>query len=355
MAMSRETANSWLCPGEGDRERAIDMELRLQPWRLAALVVFAAALVISGPWVGWWTLAPVVILALFFALVPRELERTERPEYRMFAAWLASELAIAVGVALSGGPKSFAVSWLALPVVTLGARFSRRGLVVGTAIAAALLLAATLPIHPQYFLDHPPSLVFPLALVCGVALLSLSLMESDRQFRSAAVIDPLTSMLNRNALRTRVAELGHQAEVVHQPIAVVVGDVDGFKQINDNQGHAAGDAVLRDLAYRLRKCLRAFDLAYRLGGEEFVILLPGADVERAAEVAEELRAAIAAVPVAGLDVTMSFGVSASRPGRFDYEQIFRQADGALYESKRAGRNRVSTAGAALPVRELAAR
>ena len=344
--MEREAANSWLCPSDGDRERALDMELRLRPWRTAALAVFAAALVVSGPWAGWWTLAPVVIVAGFFAVLPRELDKAPRPEFPMFAAWLASELAIAGGIALSGGPKSPAVAWMALPVVTLGARFTRRGLVAGTGIAVALLLAATIPIHPQYVVDHPPSLVFPLALVCGIALLSLSLMESDRQFRSAAVIDPLTSMLNRNALRSRVAELGHQAAVIHQPIAVVVGDVDGFKQINDNHGHAAGDAVLRDLAYRLRKCLRAFDLAYRLGGEEFVILLPGAGAEQACSVAEELRAAIAEHPVAGMEVTMSFGASASQPGSFDYDQTFRAADQALYEAKRRGRNTVSVGGVA---------
>jgi diguanylate cyclase (GGDEF)-like protein len=340
LPMARDGVTSWLCPGEGERERALDMESRLKPWRTSALAVFAAALVISAPWMGWWTLVPLGVTAGFFALAPRDLERAPRPEYRMFLAWLVAEVAIAAGIALSGGPKSPAVPWLALPVVTLGARFSRRGLVAGTGLAVALLLAATLPVHPDYVLNHPPSVVFPLALVFGIALLSLSLMESDRQFRSAAVIDPLTSMLNRNALRGRVAELTHQATVIHQPIAIVVADVDGFKQINDTHGHATGDAVLRDVAYRFRKRLRAFDLAYRLGGEEFVILLPGADAAQATGVAEGLRAAIADEPLTGLEVTMSFGVSASEPGTFDYDSTFRAADQAMYEAKAMGRNQV---------------
>ena len=338
--MDRDSGHSWLCPGEGDRERALDMEARLKPWRTSVLAVFAAALAVSGPWVGWWTLAPMAVVVAFFFLAPRDLERAARPEYRMYAAWLVAELAIGAGVAFSGGRKSPAVAWLALPVVTLGARFSRRGLVAGTAIAVTLLLAATLTVHLQYVVNHPPSVVFPLALVFGIALLSLSLMESDRQFRSAAVIDPLTSMLNRNALRSRVAELSHQATVIHQPIAVVVADVDGFKQINDSHGHDVGDAVLRDVAYRLRKRLRAFDLAYRLGGEEFVILLPGAGVEQAGAVAEDLRGAVADEPVVGLGVTMSFGVSASEPGSFDYDRTFRSADLAMYQAKALGRNRV---------------
>lgn len=81
----------------------------------------------------------------------------------------------------------------------------------------------------------------------------MALMRSDLQHRNASVTDPLTSMLNRNALRTRVDELSYQASILRQPIGVIVGDLDHFKEINDNHGHAVGDAVLRDVAYTLRK------------------------------------------------------------------------------------------------------
>ncbi len=114
----------------------------------------------------------------------------------------------------------------------------------------------------------------------------MALMRSDLQHRSVSVIDPLTSMLNRAALGTRVQELTCQASIVRQPIGVIVGDLDKFKAINDTHGHAVGDAVLRDVAYKLRKCLRAFDLAYRLGGEEFLVILPGGDADQSAGVAE---------------------------------------------------------------------
>jgi diguanylate cyclase (GGDEF)-like protein len=156
------------------------------------------------------------------------------------------------------------------------------------------------------------------------------------------VIDPLTGMLNRNSLKDRSIELAHQSRRTGQPVGLIVGDLDHFKQINDSHGHATGDAVLQDVAYLLRKQLRAFDLAYRIGGEEFLVLLPGADREQAEEMAERLRQGVLADTVGGgLRVTMSFGVSASRrDGAFDYQQICEEADAALYEAKRLGRNRV---------------
>jgi diguanylate cyclase (GGDEF)-like protein len=150
-------------------------------------------------------------------------------------------------------------------------------------------------------------------------------------------------MLNRNALASRVAELTQQSELSGEPVGLILADLDHFKQVNDSLGHAIGDSVLKDVAYVLRKELRAFDLAYRLGGEEFLILLPGADVEQTRALAEQLRGAVSARSVGGgVDVTLSLGVSASgRGGRFDYPLVFAAADAALYQAKRDGRNRVS--------------
>jgi diguanylate cyclase (GGDEF)-like protein len=334
---------SWLCD-ERDRDRVLDMEQRLKPVRTAAMGLLALALIASGPWVGWWTLVPLAIATVGFAAMDRGLEGSARPEYRLAGAWVLAQVTIAASVALTGGPKSLGMSWLAIPVVTLGARFSGRGVAAGVALSAVLMLATALGVDASEVAHHPQTLIFPLALLGAVALLSIALMRSDLQHRSAAIIDPLTSMLNRSALSTRVSELAQQAIVVNQPIGLVVGDLDQFKAINDGHGHAAGDAVLRDVAYRLRKQLRAFDLAYRLGGEEFLVVLPGADCDQAAVVAEDLRRAVADTPVAGLTVTMSFGVSAAAPGEFDYESVFARADLALYEAKHAGRDCVRTRG-----------
>jgi diguanylate cyclase (GGDEF)-like protein len=142
-------------------------------------------------------------------------------------------------------------------------------------------------------------------------------------------------------LSTRVVELAQQSEVTGEPVGLIVADLDRFKRINDTLGHSTGDAVLKEVAYLLRKQLRAFDLAYRLGGEEFLILVPGSDVAGTVELAERLRAVIAAERVAGVPVTMSLGVHASARGtRFDYESVFAAADAALYRAKREGRDTV---------------
>ena len=344
------TAPSWLCPQPADRARAVDMEARLRPVRRISFLVLAATLLLIGPWVGWWTLAPLGVAVVGFAAVDRRLGSSPRPEVAIAGAWVISELAIAGSVAVTGGPHAAALGWLVIPLVTLPARFNGRAVAAGVAFVAALLVAVTVGVDPGAVADRPDLLLAPLALLVAVALLSTALMRSDLEHRSSSVIDPLTGMLNRNALRTRVGELAQQAEILREPVALVVGDLDGFKSVNDGHGHTTGDAVLRDVAYRMRKTLRAYDLAYRLGGEEFLVVLPGADEAKAAVVAEALRAGIAEEPSAGLPVTMSFGVGASPAGDFDYDTVFAAADRALYRAKREGRNRVALASGADPLR-----
>jgi diguanylate cyclase (GGDEF)-like protein len=163
------------------------------------------------------------------------------------------------------------------------------------------------------------------------------------EHRGEAVIDALTGMLNRHALETRVDELAQQSQVTGQPVGIVIGDLDSFKEINDSLGHAVGDTVLKQVAYEMRRNMRAFDLAYRIGGDEFLFLLPGAKAGECRAIAEELRAAVEKTMGNAVNVTMSLGVSASPQGQaFDYDVVFGAADTALYEAKQAGRNRVST-------------
>jgi diguanylate cyclase (GGDEF)-like protein len=318
------------------------MEERIKPVRRLAMGILALALIVCAPWLGWWTLIPLAGVGLLFLAADARLEQSERPEYLMFAAWVGSELMIAVAVGLSGGVELATLSWLAIPVVTLSARFSLRGVITGVAIAIALLIAVAFSSSTGEVLDKPTLLLAPLSLILAVAVLSTALMESDMEHRGEAVIDPLTGMLNRKALMNRVLELTQLSEVTGAPVGMILGDLDRFKDVNDSQGHAAGDAALTDVGYLVRKQLRAFDFAYRVGGEEFLILLPGADTRECTAIAEDLRRAIAANRVGdGTELTISFGASASARGSgFDYERVFAAADEALYEAKSEGRNRV---------------
>jgi diguanylate cyclase (GGDEF)-like protein len=334
---------SWLCRDALDRDRLVDMEHRLKPVRTAAVVLLGGALVASGPWVGWWTIVPLVVVSCGWELGNRRLDLRTRPEYPIAMAWLFTELLIATSIALTGGPDSPAVAWLAIPVVALPARFTERGILAGVLIAAGLMLAVTVSVDPHRVAEAPQLVIYPMALLGAVTLLSMALMRSDLQHRSEAVVDPLTGMLNRNALAVRVSELTQQASLSGDPVGVVVADLDRFKQINDDHGHATGDAVLMHVACRMREVLRAFDLVYRLGGEEFLILLPGADVPHAADVAERLREAVAAEPIAGVAVTLSCGVAASHGQRFDFDEVISHADAALYAAKHAGRDSVRIA------------
>jgi diguanylate cyclase (GGDEF)-like protein len=157
-------------------------------------------------------------------------------------------------------------------------------------------------------------------------------------------MDALTGVLNRRALESRAIELAHQAANTGEPVALLLGDLDGFKTVNDTYGHAAGDDALREIAKRLRKHLRAFEGVYRFGGEEFAVLLAGASLDDAAAAAERLRTAVAANPIGELTLSMSFGVAGTAPGApFAFDAVFADADRALYEAKRGGRNRVCAA------------
>jgi diguanylate cyclase (GGDEF)-like protein len=340
-----KSRSSWLCGNDEERERMLDMEERVRPSRRRALAILGVAIAACAPWLGWWPLLFLIPSAAFFAAADHFMTRVARPELVMFAAWIGSELTIAGAVSLEGGPRVMALAWLAIPVITLSSRFSMHGVLAGVAIASALVLAVGFGVDAYAVLHSPQLVVAPLALVLCVAVLSMPLMRSDIQHRSDAVIDQLTGMLNRKALGARTHELAQQSEVTGEPVGVIVADLDHFKRINDNHGHGIGDVVLRDVAYLLRKQLRAFDLAYRLGGEEFLILVPGSDIEQTAELAERLREGVAANRVGGeLSVTMSLGVGTSRQHqRFNYAAVFAEADAALYEAKRAGRNRVCVA------------
>lgn len=196
-------------------------------------------------------------------------------------------------------------------------------------------------------------------LVAGVLGWVVWLRRVNRRVAHAAAHDGLTGLLTRRALLERAAALTDSRRRRERPVAVVLVDVDHFKQVNDTLGHAAGDEVLREVAARLRGGLRDDDLIARWGGEEFLLLLPATRLEDAQAIAERQRRAVCARPIAlpppaaPLQVCASLGVSVVADGEAGLDQALERADQALYRAKREGRNRVLTAPPAPPQPEPA--
>ena len=259
-------------------------------------------------------------------------------------------LLLGVGVAISGGPHSPALPWMVLPSAMAAARFRPQVVIVALLITIMLILAVTVGVDPAAAVHNPVPVIATLALLASVVSIVWALQAAELHHRDEAILDPLTGLLNRHALEPRFVELSHQARLTRQPVCMVLCDVDSFKSINDEYGHDRGDAVLRDVAYELRKRLRSFELVYRLGGEEFLIVLPGLNRSEGMEIAERLREAVEQAHPTGIHLTISLGLSMGTGEQVAYDSLFKAADQALYEAKRAGRNCVMAA----PSEEVAA-
>jgi diguanylate cyclase (GGDEF)-like protein len=246
-------------------------------------------------------------------------------------------------VVVTGGADSPVLMWFALPAVTLGVRFEPRGIALGTAYILALMLVGTVGLDPDTASAHRQELVAAVALVSSAVILSGALNESDRAHRRRSTVDPLTGLFNRSALDQRLNELDGQLAGVERgnSHALLLCDLDHFKRVNDQLGHAAGDAVLQDVAYTMRAVLRAGDSIYRVGGEEILVVLPGASKDDAVAIAERLRRAVRERRPVGVAVTISIGVAVSQPGPLDTEELVGLADAALYSAKAGGRDRVT--------------
>jgi two-component system, cell cycle response regulator len=158
-----------------------------------------------------------------------------------------------------------------------------------------------------------------------------------------AITDALTGLHNRRYMEGHMRTLFTDAVSSGRAFSLLVTDIDHFKHVNDTYGHDGGDAVLREFAARMRRNTREIDLACRLGGEEFVIIMPETDIGRAYQVGERLRQAVAAEPflVGDLRITASVGIGTIESAADTPETVFKRSDQALYFAKRSGRNRVS--------------
>jgi diguanylate cyclase (GGDEF)-like protein len=335
---------SWLCPTEHHRARALEANDRVRKARSLAAGTCGIALVAVAPFVGLWFLALFGAVAALVITTDRRLERSDRPELVMALNGLAVLGILTLGTGLSGGESSPTLPWMILPVALSAARFRPQVVIAGAAITAAAMFGVCLVVDAQDLVDDPTLLISSLTLLIAVTAIMAALMEGELEHRDRAVLDPLTGLLNRASLDSRVLEIEEQAHLTGGAVSLIILDLDGFKRVNDTYGHKRGDAVLRDAAYQIRKSLRSFELVYRIGGEEFLVLLPGVDLPQALEIAERVRHAVEEARPGDLDLTISAGVASDSGGDIRYDSLFRAADAALLVAKRGGRNRVETAG-----------
>ncbi len=176
-------------------------------------------------------------------------------------------------------------------------------------------------------------------------LVGKRILDLQQCLRFSATHDFLTNLLSRAEILASLERELVRTQREGRAAGVIMADVDGFKQINDTLGHPAGDAVLAEVARRLKSDLRLYDVAGRYGGEEFILVLPGCDLHTTARRADEIRRLVArgpiVTPAGSVSVTVSMGVTATRvDSDSTLESVLQSADAALYRAKKAGRNRV---------------
>jgi diguanylate cyclase (GGDEF)-like protein len=193
----------------------------------------------------------------------------------------------------------------------------------------------------------PPQLEARLLVGKRILDVQRELTVARERLRYAASHDSLTGLYNRGEITAFLARELARSRREHSSVGIILADIDHFKAVNDTLGHGAGDEVLKIVAHRLRMQVRSFDGVGRYGGEEFLVILPGCNLESITRRAEQLRAAVGDLPaLEGRRVTLSMGVvaaDAAVDGAPNAECLLKEADAALYRAKMHGRNRVEVA------------
>ncbi len=208
---------------------------------------------------------------------------------------------------------------------------------------AVVIVAALIPPVAGSHASHHTTTIFITILVTSTFALAFSLITNRQraQLLLLATKDPLTGAGNRRGLDAKLNEVVNSYRRSHTPSSLVLLDLDHFKKVNDVHGHAVGDQILKRVTEIINLRIRVTDSLYRIGGEEFVVVLEGADLHKAAHLAEQLRTLVHANElVPDQSVTISLGVAELKDGESGNDWLHR-ADEALYRAKDAGRNSTS--------------
>lgn len=268
---------SWLCRTELDRERMVATVRWVGPARAAMFVILTGVVLGSAPEIGWWALVPLFVSAVGSIVLYRNLDQRRRPEYWAAGGWLITQLMLGVGIAVTGGPHSPALPWIAVAIVSLVARFSRAGILAGLVFLFFLLLAVTFGMDPHGVWGHPQEFLFPVGLLFSIWVFAAAQMRSDLDHRD---YDKVTGLPNqakfteelRLALLSRLRRGG--------AVAVLALDLDGFRLANEGLGPSAGNDLLRQAGSRIARAGRAADLVARRSADEFLIFASDLGCER---------------------------------------------------------------------------
>lgn len=293
---------TWMCPTELDRERLVTTVDGVGRARVVMFVVLTVLIGGSVGQIGWWPLAVLLVAAVASIYFYRDLGRHTRPEYWAAAGWLTTQVPLGLGIAITGGPRSPALPWLAIAVVSLVARFNRVTIRLGMVFLYAVLLAGTLPVDPRWTLAHPASLLFTSGLLFAVWVFAEALMRTDLRHRDH---DKVTGLANHAKFMAQLQLVLARREHRDRAISVLALDLDGFGLINDSLGPRAGDRLLSQVAARIARAATQAELVARSSADEFLLLLsdlndpatgvhePWESTDRPArELADSLQAAV---------------------------------------------------------------
>ena len=329
-------------------------------WVLVANGMMAAADV-KGTWLAYWIgdMAGVVVLAPFFAAVLGSLypenaaqftatyklhhgQATPRYKYKLLVNLVLLTGAMLLAYTTQSRESAFAIFFLVIPYMWIACTESAFFNVLAVAAGS---FAVALLVHVLELRDYSIVYQFAINVIAANTLFGLalpSLIADNVKLRREVEIDTLTQAASRDCLEERaridIAHCRHHGLA----LTILVFDIDHFKQINDLFGHGMGDRTLKHVSQLAQRCLRPNDMLGRVGGDEFVALLPGIGTEAALAIAERIRTEVhASELIATLRTTASFGV-AEMQDKDTYETIFERADRALYRAKEQGRNRAVT-------------
>ncbi len=314
-------------------------------WAASNLFAFAAATAatighlqrLQRP-ITWrvWAVPIAATVVLIFAITPPAHDGLRMGLAPIHGALLLSYVSLLL---IRARPRLMAAEWATVCATLAFAITQLAAGVVALAQGPVMVEALVLLYLKINFLVLPGAYV-------GMSLFVVLMLASDKaiELKEAAVRDQLTGLLNRRGLREGAARSLAYARRSGRSLAAIIVDLDRFKSVNDRFGHETGDQVLKHVADLLQSRARQEDLVARWGGEEFVLLLVGADPVRASRIADEYRATLAESPLetaqGPISITASYGVTVSEIADSQLDDLLRRADQALYRCKREGRDRV---------------